>query len=46
MNHSAHHSVRLMQQADLDQVLAWRNHPDVARYMLHGDTISVEQHHK
>lgn len=32
-----------LHEADIEQVRQWRNHPDVARYMLTQDHISAEQ---
>lgn len=37
-------SLRTMVHADLELVLAWRNHPDVRRYMYTRDEIGLEQH--
>lgn len=36
--------VRKMQDADLEQVLAWRNHPDVRRFMYTQHEITLEEH--
>lgn len=36
--------MRRMRQADLEQVLAWRNHPDVRRFMYTQHEISLEEH--
>jgi UDP-4-amino-4,6-dideoxy-N-acetyl-beta-L-altrosamine N-acetyltransferase len=36
--------VRLMTENDLEQVLSWRNHPDVRRYMYSQHEISLEEH--
>lgn len=33
-----------MNQADLNQVLVWRNHPDIRRFMYSQHAISVEEH--
>ena len=33
-----------MSAADLEKVLAWRNHPDVRRYMYTQHEISLEEH--
>ena len=33
-----------MSQADVDQVLAWRNHPEVRRFMYSQNEISAEEH--
>lgn len=38
--------VRPMRHADLERVLAWRNHPDVRRYMYTQEEIGIEQHHQ
>jgi UDP-4-amino-4,6-dideoxy-N-acetyl-beta-L-altrosamine N-acetyltransferase len=35
-----------MNQGDMDQVLAWRNHPEVRRFMFSQHEISVEEHAK
>lgn len=37
-------SVRRMTEGDLEQVLSWRNHPDVRRYMYTQHEISLEEH--
>lgn len=37
-------SVREMQASDLGMVLAWRNHPDVRRYMYNSHIISIDEH--
>lgn len=36
--------VRSMVSADLGQVLAWRNHPDVQRYMFSRHEITPQEH--
>ena len=36
--------VRPMAAADLAQVLAWRNHPDICRYMYTQHEITLEEH--
>jgi UDP-4-amino-4,6-dideoxy-N-acetyl-beta-L-altrosamine N-acetyltransferase len=36
--------IRPMNQGDLEQVLSWRNHPDVCRYMYTQHEISIEEH--
>lgn len=36
--------VRPMNEGDLDQVLSWRNHPEVRRYMYTQHEISREEH--
>ena len=36
--------VRPLTHQDLEQVLVWRNHPDVRRYMLTQHEISLEEH--
>jgi UDP-4-amino-4,6-dideoxy-N-acetyl-beta-L-altrosamine N-acetyltransferase len=36
--------VRPMVESDLDQVLSWRNHPDVRRFMYTRHEISFEEH--
>lgn len=38
------HILRPMTEADLEQVLDWRNHPDVRRYMYTAHEISPEEH--
>lgn len=38
--------VRAMIHADLERVLAWRNHPDVRRYMYTQDEISMDAHQR
>lgn len=37
-------SVRAMGFGDLEALLAWRNHPDVRRYMLTSHEISLDEH--
>jgi len=36
--------IRPMIHADLEQVLAWRNHPDVRRYMYTQHEITLDEH--
>lgn len=36
--------VRPMAMSDLEMVLAWRNHPDVRRYMYNRHEISTDEH--
>jgi len=36
--------IRLMKEEDLEQVLAWRNHPEIRRYMYNKDEISLKEH--
>lgn len=36
--------VRSMEQDDLDMVLAWRNHPEVRRFMLTHHEITLAEH--
>lgn len=36
--------LRPMNRADLEQVLAWRNHPDVRRFMYTTHEISLDEH--
>ena len=36
--------LRPMSEADLEQVLEWRNHPDVRRYMYTTHEIGLEEH--
>lgn len=36
--------LRSLQKSDLEQVLRWRNQPDVASYMFVTDEISMEEH--
>lgn len=38
------HRVRPMGAADLERVLAWRNHPDIRRYMYTKHEISLDEH--
>lgn len=38
------HRLRLMTESDLEQVLQWRNHPDVRRYMYTTHEIKPEEH--
>lgn len=36
--------MRKMTQQDLEQVLAWRNHPDVRRFMFSSHEIALKEH--
>ena len=38
--------VRKMTDQDLDQVLKWRNHISIRRFMFHQMEITLEEHHK
>lgn len=38
--------LRLMTEADLEQVLQWRNHPDIRRYMYTSLEIHSDEHHR
>lgn len=38
--------IRPMVQADLERVLAWRNHPEVRRYMYTQHEISLDEHQR
>lgn len=38
--------VRSMTHADLELVLAWRNHPEVRRYMYTQHEITIEEHQR
>jgi UDP-4-amino-4,6-dideoxy-N-acetyl-beta-L-altrosamine N-acetyltransferase len=40
------HRLRPMTQADLEQVLCWRNHPEVRRFMYTAHEIALEEHRK
>lgn len=40
------HDLRPMTESDLEQVLQWRNHPDVRRYMYTTHEIRLEEHRK
>ena len=44
MSESTSGGVRTMGEGDLEQVLAWRNHPEVARYMYTQHEISLDEH--
>jgi UDP-4-amino-4,6-dideoxy-N-acetyl-beta-L-altrosamine N-acetyltransferase len=37
-------SIRVMMSDDLDNVLAWRNHPEIRRYMYTQHPITVAEH--
>jgi UDP-4-amino-4,6-dideoxy-N-acetyl-beta-L-altrosamine N-acetyltransferase len=41
---SSRTSIRRMQAADLEHVLAWRNHPEVRRWMFSRDAIGMDEH--
>ena len=36
--------LRVMTSADLEQVLAWRNHPEIRRYMYTTHEIALSEH--
>lgn len=38
--------IRRMMHADLERVLAWRNHPDVRRYMYTQHEIALDEHQR
>ena len=38
--------VRPMEEADLERVLSWRNHPDVRRWMYTTHEIGVDEHRR
>lgn len=38
--------IRPMVHADLEQVLAWRNHPDIRRYMFTQHEITLDEHQR
>ena len=38
------HVLRPMRQSDLEQVLTWRNHPSVRRYMFSAHVIGLDEH--
>lgn len=40
------HQLRPMVEADLEQVLQWRNHPEVRRYMYTTHEICLDEHQK
>lgn len=40
------HNLRPMTETDLEQVLSWRNHPEVRRYMYTTHEIGIEEHRK
>lgn len=44
MSESILTGIRQMNEGDLDQVLSWRNHPEVRRYMYTRHEISFEEH--
>lgn len=44
MNDSILARVRQMNEGDLEQVLSWRNHPEVRRFMYTQHDISLEEH--
>lgn len=44
MTAPAQSRVRLMNQSDLEQILAWRNDPEVRRYMYTQHKISLDEH--
>ena len=38
------YSIRPMLESDLEQVLSWRNHPNIRRYMYTQHKITLEEH--
>jgi UDP-4-amino-4,6-dideoxy-N-acetyl-beta-L-altrosamine N-acetyltransferase len=44
MSESTLAGIRSMTERDLEQVLLWRNHPDVRRYMYSQHVISLDEH--
>ena len=36
--------LRPLTEADVEQIWQWRNHPQIRRWMFHGDEIPLEQH--
>jgi UDP-4-amino-4,6-dideoxy-N-acetyl-beta-L-altrosamine N-acetyltransferase len=36
--------IRHMEESDIEQVLSWRNHPDIRRYMYTQHEISLAEH--
>lgn len=40
------HTLRAMTESDLDQLLQWRNQPEVRRYMYTNHEIQIDEHHK
>lgn len=44
IQHVSRHRLRPMQMHDLARVLAWRNHPDVRRYMYTQRLITLDEH--
>lgn len=45
-NRAVTQHIRLMQSTDLEQVLAWRNHPEVRRFMYTRHAISLDEHRR
>ncbi|MCE8038919.1 UDP-2,4-diacetamido-2,4,6-trideoxy-beta-L-altropyranose hydrolase [Halomonas sp. MCCC 1A11062] len=44
MQHVSRHRLRSMEEHDLERVLAWRNHPDVRRFMYTQRMITLDEH--
>ncbi|WP_313650353.1 UDP-4-amino-4,6-dideoxy-N-acetyl-beta-L-altrosamine N-acetyltransferase [Pseudomonas soli] len=44
MIHASQESLRPMVRTDLEQVLMWRNHPEVRRFMYTQHEITLEEH--
>jgi len=40
------HRLRPMAESDLEQVLEWRNHPDIRRYMYSTHAIRMDEHRR
>lgn len=40
------HKLRPMVESDLEQVLQWRNHPEIRRYMYTTHEIDLDEHRK
>lgn len=41
---ATHGTLRPLTEADVDTILAWRNHPQIRCWMFHSDEIAREQH--
>ena len=44
MSNNLNCHVRVMQESDLEQVLEWRNHPEICRYMYTQHKITLDEH--
>lgn len=44
MSNNSNYHIRIMLETDLKQVLEWRNHPEIRRYMYTQHKITLDEH--